>query len=200
LIKNLNLIIERGQKIGIIGANGIGKSTILKSLMGEVPLLTGACTWGENVIVGYYAQSQVDQLNMKESAFNNVLQANWNLSDGQIRKILGSMLFKEHDAIKPVSVMSGGEKSRVGLAGLIAQQANILLLDEPTNHLDMVTMEKLTDALVNYAGTIIFVSHDRRFINRIATDILSINQNGKYTFCPGNLDDFVYKFGAISKG
>ena len=199
LIRNLNLTIERGQKIGIIGANGIGKSTILKTLVGEVPVLTGTYAWGENVIIGYYAQSQVDQLNMKESAFNNVLQANGNLSDGQIRKILGSMLFKDHDAVKPVSVMSGGEKSRVGLACLIAQQANVLLLDEPTNHLDMIAMEKLTDALVNYAGTVIFVSHDRRFINRIATDILSVDQKGKYTFSPGNLDDFIYKFGTIGK-
>jgi ATP-binding cassette subfamily F protein 3 len=195
LVKNLNLTIERGQKIGIIGANGIGKSTMLKSLIGEIPVLSGTCTWGENVILGYYAQSQVDQLNMKESAFNNVQQANGALTDGQIRKILGSMLFKENDAVKPVSVMSGGEKSRVGLACLIAQHANVLLLDEPTNHLDMVAMEKLTDALVNYTGTIIFVSHDRRFINRIATDILSINQNGKYILSPGNLDDFIYKFG-----
>ena len=199
LIRNLNLTIERGQKIGIIGANGIGKSTILKTLVGEVPVLTGTYAWGENVIIGYYAQSQVDQLNMKESSFNNVLQANGNLSDGQIRKILGSMLFKDHDAVKPVSVMSGGEKSRVGLACLIAQQANVLLLDEPTNHLDMIAMEKLTDALVNYAGTVIFVSHDRRFINRIATDILSVDQKGKYTFSPGNLDDFIYKFGTIGK-
>lgn len=199
LVKNLNLTIERGQKIGIIGANGIGKSTMLKSLIGEIPVLNGTCTWGENVIVGYYAQSQVDQLDMKASAFINVQQANGNLPDGQIRKILGSMLFKENDAVKPVSVMSGGEKSRVGLACLIAQQANVLLLDEPTNHLDMVAMEKLTDALVNYTGTIIFVSHDRRFINRIATDILSINQNSKYILSPGNLDDFFYKFGSQVK-
>lgn len=200
LVKNLNLIIERGRKIGIIGANGIGKSTMLKSLIGEIPVLSGACAWGENVIFGYYAQSQIDQLNMRESAFINVQQANGTLTDGQIRKILGSMLFKENDAVKPVSVMSGGEKSRVGLACLIAQHANVLLLDEPTNHLDMVAMEKLTDALVNYTGTIIFVSHDRRFINRIATDILSINQNGKYILSPGNLDDFLYKFGPIGKG
>lgn len=190
LVKGLNLQVQRGQKIAIIGANGIGKSTLVKTLVEEIPLLGGEFIWGESVTIGYYAQSQVDQLDMKQSAFNNVLAANGALADGQIRRILGSMLFKEQDANKPVSVMSGGEKSRVGLACLIAKQANVLIMDEPTNHLDMVAMEKLADALSTYTGTIIFVSHDRRFINRVATHVLGISHNRKYLLAEGNLDDF----------
>ncbi len=193
LVRGLNLQVQRGQKIAIVGANGIGKSTLLKTLVGEVPLLSGSFTWGEHVSIGYYAQSQVDQLNMKQSAFDNVLAANGNLAEHQVRKILGSLLFKENDVHKPVSVMSGGEKSRVGLACLIAQQANVLLMDEPTNHLDMIAMEKLADALCDYTGTLLFVSHDRRFINRVASHILGINAQGKYLLVEGTWPDFLEK-------
>lgn len=193
LIKGLSLEVLRGQKIAIIGANGIGKSTTIKSFVEEIPLLAGAFTWGDHVTLAYYAQSQVDQLNMKASAFQNVLNANGILPEHQIRRILGSMLFKDQEGNKPVSVMSGGEKSRVGLACLIAKQANVLLMDEPTNHLDMVAMEKLADALCEYAGTVLFVSHDRRFINRIATHVLGFNHKGKYLLSEGNLDDFFYE-------
>ena len=193
LIKGLNLEVLRGQKIAIIGANGIGKSTTIKTFVEEIPLIAGSFTWGDHVTLAYYAQSQVDQLDMKASAFQNVLHANGTLPEHQIRRILGSMLFKDQEGNKPVSVMSGGEKSRVGLACLIAKQANVLLMDEPTNHLDMVAMEKLADALCEYTGTILFVSHDRRFINRIATHVLGFNHKGKYLLSEGNLDDFFYE-------
>ena len=190
LIKKINLMVQRGQKIAIVGANGIGKSTILKSLIGEIPVLDGSVSHGENVQLGYYAQSQVNQLNLSASAFDNVLESNGLLSEGDIRRILGSLLFKDQDVRKPVSVMSGGEKSRVGLACMIAKKANMLLMDEPTNHLDLISQENLADSLVKYAGTLIFVSHDRRFINRIATHVLGVKSNGQHLFVKGNLDAF----------
>ncbi len=183
-------MVQRGQKIAIVGANGIGKSTILKSLIGEIPVLDGSVSHGENVQLGYYAQSQVNQLNLSASAFDNVLESNGLLSEGDIRRILGSLLFKDQDVRKPVSVMSGGEKSRVGLACMIAKKANMLLMDEPTNHLDLISQENLADSLVKYAGTLIFVSHDRRFINRIATHVLGVKSNGQHLFVKGNLDAF----------
>ncbi len=190
LIKKIKLMVQRGQKIAIIGANGIGKSTILKSLIGEIPLLEGHVKQGENVQLGYYAQSQLDQLNLSASAFDNVLESNGLLTEGDVRRILGSLLFKDQDVRKPVAVMSGGEKSRVGLACMIAKKANTLLMDEPTNHLDLISQENLADALVKYPGTLIFVSHDRRFINRIATHVLGVKSNGQHLFIKGNLDAF----------
>ncbi|MDP2194062.1 MAG: ATP-binding cassette domain-containing protein, partial [Alphaproteobacteria bacterium] len=190
LIKKVKLPVMRGQKIAIVGANGIGKSTILKTLVGEIAPLSGTIKFGDNVKVGYYAQSQLDQLNLDASAYDNVLNANGLLTEGEVRKILGSLLFKDQDIRKSISVMSGGEKSRVGLACMIAKRANTLLMDEPTNHLDLVTQENLAHALSTYPGTLIFVSHDRRFINAIATHVLGVKSNGDHLLIEGNLDAF----------
>lgn len=190
LIENLSLSIQRGQKIGIVGANGIGKSTLLKSIMGEIPLIKGDLRIEDSIQIGYFAQSQIDQLNIELSCLENVLQSNSEISEGEARHILGSMLFSGNDVLKPVSVLSGGEKNRVGLSCVMAKKPNFLILDEPTNHLDMITQEKLSDALADYPGTILFVSHDRRFINKIANHILGVQSNGKHLFCIGDLDDF----------
>lgn len=190
LIKNLTFSVQRGQRIAIVGANGIGKSTFLKTIVNEIPTLGGKIQIEENVEIGYFAQSQVSQLDLNASALENVFRSNSELSEGDVRHILGSMLFQGQDILKPVSVMSGGEKNRVGLSCLIAKKPNFLILDEPTNHLDMITQEKLGDALSNYKGTIFFVSHDRRFINRIATHTLGLRRDGKHLFSIGDLDEF----------
>jgi ATP-binding cassette subfamily F protein 3 len=190
LIKNLTFSVQRGQRIAIVGANGIGKSTFLKTIVNELPTLGGKIQIEENVEIGYFAQSQVSQLDLNASALENVFRSNSELSEGDVRHILGSMLFQGSDILKPVSVMSGGEKNRVGLSCLIAKKPNFLILDEPTNHLDMITQEKLGDALSNYKGTIFFVSHDRRFINRIATHTLGLRRDGKHLFSIGDLDEF----------
>ncbi len=177
--KNINLRIMRGQKIAIIGANGIGKSTILKSIIGEIPLIQGSLRVGENVGIGYYAQSQLDILDPKQDALENIMRLTKNINHQQARAILGCLLITKDDVKKQVGVLSGGEKSKVALAALLAQKSNFLVLDEPTNHLDMSSAEALSSALASYNGTILAVSHNRAFINAFATHIFTMDKNKK---------------------
>ncbi len=191
LFKNLNLKIHRGQKIAIIGSNGIGKSTLLKSIVSLVPFLSGKCELGHNVITGYYAQDQLAYLVQEASALENVMNFGQGLTQQRARTLLGQMMMKDQDAFKPVRVLSGGEKSRVGLACLLAQGANFLLLDEPTNHLDMSSSEVLAGALADYEGTVLFISHNRSFINEVATHIFAMTQDGKSMMFEGNIEDYI---------
>ncbi|MDR0744737.1 MAG: ATP-binding cassette domain-containing protein [Holosporales bacterium] len=177
LNKNINLRVIRGDKIAIIGANGIGKSTLLKTIINEIPMLCGNMKLGENVSIGYYAQSQLDVLDPKLDALENVLNLAPNITHQQARTILGCLLITKDDVKKQVGVLSGGEKSKVAIAGLLAQKHNFLLLDEPTNHLDMSSTEALSNALIGFEGSILMVSHNRVFINSFSTHILKMEKN-----------------------
>jgi ATP-binding cassette subfamily F protein 3 len=189
LLRNLSLYIQSKQKVAIVGANGLGKSTLIKTIAGNVPQIDGSIKLGHNVKIAYYAQEQVEYLSLDKTVLENLRLINDKLEEFNARKILGSFLFKGDDIYKPVRVLSGGEKSRLGLACLMVQNANFLLLDEPTNHLDILSTEILSEALKNYEGTVIFISHNRSFINSTASHILAISSSKKIYLSKGNLDD-----------
>jgi ATP-binding cassette subfamily F protein 3 len=172
----LSLKILREEKVAIIGANGIGKSTLLKSIVNEIPFVDGECVFGTNVKYGYYSQEQLDILDAGKNVIENVLALAPNITRQQAYAALGSLLIKEDDSKKLVKVLSGGEKSKVALAGLLAQRNNFLILDEPTNHLDMSSVEALAGALNLYNGTVLVVSHNRAFINAFATRIFQMEK------------------------
>lgn len=190
LMKQISLIATRGQKIAIIGANGLGKSTLIKSIIGQVPFLAGEAKLGHSVKIGYYAQDQLEYLDANKSVLENLKSANINISEGQARGVLGSFLFRGDDVYKRVGILSGGEKSRLSLACLLVQDANFLLLDEPTNHLDILSIEILSQALANYAGTVMFVSHNRSFIDAVATHVFEVSAGGRTYLREGGLEDF----------
>lgn len=174
LLRNLTTSIQRGQRLAIVGANGVGKSTLLKTIAGVISPLSGETLPGHNVQIGFYTQEAADQMDKKLSVFDTLSHAQSALSEQMCRAILGALLFKGNDLIKPVSVLSGGERARLALACLLAQLPNFLLLDEPTNHLDMMSLEVLAEMLCHYTGTVIFVSHDRYLIEQVATSVLEV--------------------------
>lgn len=189
LMKKVSLLAIRGQKIAIIGANGLGKSTLIKSIIGQIPFLAGEIKLGHNVKLGYYAQDQLEHLDSSRTALENLKSSNPTMAEGTARSLLGSFLFKGDDVYKKVGVLSGGEKSRLSLACLLVQDANFLLLDEPTNHLDILSIEILSQALANYQGTVMFVSHNRTFINTVATHTLEVSAGGGVHLREGGLED-----------
>jgi ATP-binding cassette subfamily F protein 3 len=185
LARNLTFTLRRGERLGIIGGNGTGKTTLLRTLLGEKRPLEGDLRWGTGVSTGYY-----DQRLMTLDERNTVLEelrtiAASSIPDGELRGFLGRFLFTGDDVFKPVSALSGGEKGRLALAKLIYSRVNVLLLDEPTNHLDIASCEALEDALNEFDGTIITVSHDRYFLDRIATQILSFGEKSTEFFDGG---------------
>ncbi|MDR1488468.1 MAG: ATP-binding cassette domain-containing protein [Holosporales bacterium] len=179
LSKSLDLRILRGDKIAIIGANGIGKSTLLKSVIGEIPWIDGKYEMGANVSIGYYAQEQLEVLDPSLDALENILKISPETNYQQARTILGGLLITKDEVKKKISVLSGGEKSKVAIAALLAQKNNFLILDEPTNHLDMSSVEALSEALSNYEGTVLMVSHNRAFISSFATHIFKMDKHNK---------------------
>ncbi|GIN99289.1 ABC transporter ATP-binding protein [Siminovitchia terrae] len=191
LAKNIELSLTRGDSIALVGPNGIGKSTLLKTIFKKLPLLSGEMKYGSNVQIGYYDQEQADL-----SSNKTVLQELWDhyplTSEKDIRTVLGNFLFSGDDVLKTVSSLSGGEKARLALAILMLQKANLLILDEPTNHLDLDSKEVLENSLVDYPGTILFVSHDRYFINRIATKVVELSESGTVEYL-GDYDYFLEK-------
>ncbi|HEY8458735.1 MAG TPA: ABC-F family ATP-binding cassette domain-containing protein [Blastocatellia bacterium] len=172
LASGLSLLLRRGERLGIIGGNGVGKTTLLRTLLGEQKPLGGDWRWGAGVNIGYYDQRLriVDDRNTVIEELRGV--ASSSVADGELRGFLGRFLFTGDDAFKPVSALSGGEKGRLALAKLIYSRVNLLILDEPTNHLDIASREALEDALNDFDGAIIAVSHDRYFLDRVATRIL----------------------------
>jgi ATPase subunit of ABC transporter with duplicated ATPase domains len=166
LFKNVNLLLEVGEKIAILGANGVGKSTLLKTLVGELEPTSGSVKWSENAQIGYYAQDHEYEFENDLTVFEWMSQWKQEGDDEQaVRSILGRLLFSQDDIKKPAKVLSGGEKGRMLFGKLMMQKPNILIMDEPTNHLDMESIESLNMALEMYQGTLIFVSHDREFVS-----------------------------------
>jgi ATP-binding cassette subfamily F protein 3 len=190
LSRDLSLLVERGQKIAVIGANGIGKSTLLKTISGRIQPLSGEFKLGHNVNFSWFAQDQLDTLDLSKSVLDNILASSASITQQAARNILGALLFHGEDVKKLVKVLSGGEKARVGLARLLAQDANFLLLDEPTNHLDISSCEILAQALRDYPGTVMFVSHDRQFIDSVCTHVFAMLPDGRGHLFEGVLDDY----------
>jgi ATP-binding cassette subfamily F protein 3 len=189
VFSDLNLTLMRGQRLALVGPNGQGKSTLIKLVLGLTPLSSGQSILGQNVDVGYFAQFQMDLLDPSLSVFDEFSKVAGNLSPGSIREILAKFLFLGEDVFKKVSVLSGGEKTRLVLAKIMVLAPNFLLLDEPTNHLDIPGRQMLEEALENFQGTIILISHDRHFINRLC-DHIGVIENGQLTVHPGNFDDY----------
>lgn len=185
---NLHIRVERGQRIVLVGPNGAGKSTLLKILAGQLPLEAGERTPGHNVGIGYFAQHRTDALDLKRTVLAEVQSISRPVPEQAARNILGAFLFRGDDVFKSVSVLSGGEKSRLALVKLLLDPPNLLLLDEPTTHLDMPSIDALIRALEPYEGTIVFVSHDVHFIKALATSVIHV-QAGKLTPYAG---DYAY--------
>lgn len=195
---DLNLIIEKQQRIVLVGPNGAGKSTLLKILADKVPIQGGSCELGHNVSVGYFSQQRVDVLNLNHTVIDEAMErVETGMNEQAVRGILGAFLFRGDDVFKPVKVLSGGEKSRLALVKLLLAPPNLLLLDEPTTHLDMPSIDALIGALKHYTGTIVFVSHDLHFIRAIAGRTLHI-EAGAMTNYAGDYDYYLRKSGANS--
>ncbi|TJY42720.1 ABC-F family ATP-binding cassette domain-containing protein [Cohnella pontilimi] len=191
LFRNVSLEVKRGERLALLGPNGVGKTTLLRALVGSLELRTGSVRWGAGVSLGYYDQEQREL-----TPSNTVLEEVWSVyphkPEAEIRTVLGNFLFSGEDVRKTVGSLSGGEKARVALSKLMLKQANVLVLDEPTNHLDLMSREVLEGALEEYDGTLLFVSHDRYFLNRIADRIVELQPDGTQQYL-GNYDDMVQK-------
>jgi ATP-binding cassette, subfamily F, member 3 len=187
----LDARLERGQRIAVVGANGAGKTTLLKMIAGELAPDSGKVTLGHNVVVGYYAQHHADKLDRHNTIIEEVRPLAADKPESYVRGVLGAFLFSGDDVEKPIGVLSGGERARVALAKLLLIPSNFLLMDEPTNHLDLDSSEMLIEALKLYGGTLLFVSHNRSFINSLCTHVWEV-ADGKLTSHPGNLDEYLY--------
>jgi ATP-binding cassette subfamily F protein 3 len=174
VLMDASLAVERGQKVVLVGPNGSGKSTLLRIAMGETCPLEGEVRWAERARPGYYEQHQDEALDPSRTVLQEVQAAAENVTEQQVRTVLGEFLFKGDDVFKPISVLSGGERSRVALAKFLIQSTNVLLLDEPTNHLDHATRESLVNALAKYDGTIVCATHDPTILETIATHVYEI--------------------------
>lgn len=191
IIEHINMRLSRGDSVALVGPNGIGKSTLLKSIVNKLNIFNGEISFGSNVSVGYYDQEQANLTSSKR-----VLDELWDdypmQPEKEIRSILGNFLFSGDDVLKPVSSLSGGQKARLALAKLMMQKSNLLILDEPTNHLDLNSKEILENALIDYPGTLLFVSHDRYFINRVTTTVVELSTMGAQEYL-GDYDYYVEK-------
>jgi ATP-binding cassette subfamily F protein 3 len=193
--RDMSFTAERGQRIVLVGPNGAGKSTLLKILAGVVPIQGGTRELGSNVVPGYFAQNRLDNLHASATVFENVMELRTNenqLTEQQARAILGAFLFRKDDVHKKVSVLSGGEKSRLALARLLVKPPNLLLMDEPTTHLDIASIDALVGALKEFDGTFIFISHDVYFIRALAQNVLHVH-SGRLTPYAGNYDYYLEK-------
>ncbi len=193
--RDLNFEAERGQKMVLVGPNGAGKSTLLKILADVVPIQGGVRDLGSNVVPGYFAQNRGDNVKLDLTVLENVMELRTNenqLTEQQARAVLGGFLFRKDDVFKKASVLSGGEKSRLALARLLVNPPNLLLMDEPTTHLDIPSIDALVNALKNYEGTLIFISHDVYFIRTLAQTVLHVH-SGRLTPYAGNYDYYLEK-------
>ncbi|RAI92314.1 ATP-binding cassette subfamily F protein 3 [Paenibacillus pabuli] len=191
LFRNVSFDLRRGETVALIGPNGIGKSTLLKCLTGSLRPVSGDIQWGTKVQVGYYDQEQTG-LNPSNTVLEELWSAYPGMEEARIRTVLGNFLFSGDDVLKKISSLSGGEKARVSLSKLMLKEANMLILDEPTNHLDLFAKEVLEAALMDYEGTLLFISHDRYFLNKMAERIVELHPGGTEHYL-GNYDDYVEK-------
>jgi ATP-binding cassette subfamily F protein 3 len=182
--------IERGDRVALVGVNGAGKSTLIKLLIGEEAPTSGRVKLGHNVVSEYFAQDQYKVLDGESRILDDISRAALKVPEQALRALLGCFLFSGDDVFKPLGVLSGGERNRYALARILVSPSNFLLLDEPTNHLDMRAKDVLLDALAAFSGTVVFVSHDRYFIDRLATRVLEV-EGGKVTSHEGNYEDYL---------
>lgn len=195
LCKGINLDIKKGEKIAIIGDNGIGKSSLFKILQGIIPYYEGEIKWGKNVSISYYEQEN-SNLNYEKKAIDELWDRFSHLPEAHIRRMLGSVLLTQEEVYKPVGVISGGERARLALCIIMLEKSNVLLLDEPTNHLDLNSKEELEKAMSGYDGTVIFISHDRYLLNKVPDKIIEITPDGAVVY-DGNYE--YYKERAIKE-
>jgi ATP-binding cassette subfamily F protein 3 len=198
VLDKIDLEIRRGEKVAIIGPNGAGKSTLLKLLAGMIKPFSGGMIIGHNTELRYFGQHQLEQLNGERTLYDIVAEHSASSDKNYIRSALGAFLFSGTSIEKQVKVLSGGEKSRLALAAILASPGNVLLLDEPTNHLDISSIEMLSESMAGYGGTILFVSHDEYFISRLATRIIEVRPGHIRDF-PGNLSDYRYYVDTLFK-
>ena len=192
VLQHISLQVEQGERVALVGPNGAGKSTLMRLLAGVESPVEGERIAGHNLIQAYFAQNQADELNPERDVYAEIMSESPVAMVPRLRTILGAFLFSGDDIEKKVKVLSGGERNRLALAKLLLRPANLLLLDEPTNHLDLQSKQILLDSLKKYQGTIIFVSHDRYFVDALATRILEVG-GGKVESYPGNYADFLLK-------
>ena len=192
VFRNVNFMIERGDRIALVGVNGAGKSTLIKLLASTEPLSSGNYRLGHNVILDYFAQDQYKELDPDARILDDLGALSPRSTETELRGLLGCFLFSEDDVFKKIGVLSGGERGRYALLRLLLHPANFLLLDEPTNHLDMRAKDVLLNALMEYTGTVVFVSHDRYFIDKLATRVFEIG-GGRVEIFPGNYEDYLWR-------
>ena len=192
VFRHVGFMIERGDRIALVGVNGAGKSTLIKLLAGTEPVTRGEYRLGHNVEADYFAQDQYKELDADARIIDDLGEASPRSGETELRSLLGCFLFSEDDVFKKIGVLSGGERGRYALLRLLLHPANFLLLDEPTNHLDLRAKDVLLDALVKYTGTVVFVSHDRYFIDKLATRVFEVG-GGKVEVFPGNYEDYLWR-------
>jgi ATP-binding cassette subfamily F protein 3 len=192
VFEKVNFMIERGERVALVGVNGAGKSTLIKLLAGQESLTAGEYKLGHNVEPDYFAQDQYKELDPEARILDDLGELSAASTQTQLRSLLGCFLFSGDDVFKRIGVLSGGERNRYALLKMLLHPANFLLLDEPTNHLDLRAKDVLLEALMKYAGTVVFVSHDRYFIDKLATRVFEIG-DGKVEIYPGNYEDYLWR-------
>jgi len=192
ILKDVTFNIERGERVVLVGVNGAGKSTLIKLLAGTEALSSGDYTLGHNVDVDYFAQDQYKELDVEARILDDLGNAAPRMGETELRSLLGCFLFSEDDVFKRIGVLSGGERNRYALARMLLKPSNFLLLDEPTNHLDIRAKDVLLESLEKFTGTVVFVSHDRYFIEHLATRVFEVADGGVHVF-PGNFADYLWR-------
>ena len=199
VFRDVNFTIQRGDRIALVGVNGAGKSTLIKLLAGTEPLSAGTLKLGHNVEPDYFAQDQYKELDPSSRMLDDLSDVAPQKTMTELRGLLGCFLFSEDDVFKPIGVLSGGERNRYALARMLLHPSNFLLLDEPTNHLDMRAKDVLLESLEKYNGTVVFVSHDRYFIDKLATRVFEIG-DGRVEVFPGNYEDYQWRKQRAAEG
>jgi ATP-binding cassette subfamily F protein 3 len=192
VFSDVSFTIERGDRIALVGHNGAGKSTLIKLLSGAEPLTRGTYTLGHNVDVDYFAQDQYKELDVNATLLDDISSVGGGKTQTELRSLLGCFLFSEDDVFKRIGVLSGGERNRYALAKMLLRPSNFMLLDEPTNHLDMRAKDVLLESLASFTGTVVLVSHDRYFIDKLATKVFEVGGGG-LTVYPGNYEEYLWK-------